>query len=169
MAAFKRGDRVVVIDRSVTAADRKSGLYYNHFRGVHGVVDQVYEEEGEVCVEVDQDTLPPEFARRHAAIQEQARQRWLNSLSDQERRSLPEEQQDLRLKYTILVSPDDLAPEGRGAGARPAGRASENAGSQAGPRTARPGQGRARRPTEADLAAQEEAYLQQLQQRAGQS
>ena len=41
LARFKRGDRVVVTPREVTAADRKSGLYYAHFAGLHGTVDQV--------------------------------------------------------------------------------------------------------------------------------
>ena len=147
MARFKRGDRVAIADREVTAADRKSGLYYRHFGGLRGVVDQVYDVEGEVCVEVDQDSLPADILRRHLSIQEQARQKWLNSLSDQERRSLPEEQRQLLMKYTVMVAPEDLAPEGRGKARKPADKPAPSAEAR-GPEAAAPA-----RPAGAQAAA----------------
>ncbi|MBI3947310.1 MAG: hypothetical protein HY321_15405 [Armatimonadetes bacterium] len=173
MARFKRGDRVAIVERETTTADRKSGRYYPHLSGLRGVVDQVYAEEEEVCVEVDLESLPPEFMRRHQRIEEQARQRWLESLSEQERRSLSSEQKALRLKYTVLVASGDLAPEGRrarppaGSGAVAEARRSEAA---APPPEAPPGDqpaaGRERRPSETDLAAQEAAYLEELVRRS---
>jgi len=177
LARFKRGDRVVIVDRPVTAADRKSGLFYNHFRGLHGSVDQIYEEAGEVCVEVDLESLPPEFGHRHLEIQEQARQKWLDSLSEQERRSIPAEHRELRHKYTVIVAPEDLAPEPRGKERKPAAHsntAEATARPQAGgadrpsgaaPAEASAAAATARRATEADLAAQEEAHLQELRRR----
>lgn len=177
MARFKRGDRVTVVSRPVTPADRKSGLYYPHFSGLRGVVDQIYEAEGEVCIEVDQDSLPPDFLRRQQGIESQARQKWLNGLSEQERRSLSEEQKQLRLKYTVLVGPDDVSPESgraRRAAAAPqaepaqvsAAAAPERSGAAAqaalAPRRAEAAQRRG----EADLSAAEEAHLQELLRRA---
>ncbi|HOJ20232.1 MAG TPA: hypothetical protein PLU39_15025 [Armatimonadota bacterium] len=160
MARFKRGDRVVVTPRQVTAADRKSGLYYAHFAGLHGTVDQVYEEEGEVCVEVDQDSLPESFERRHLGIQEYVQQRWLNGISEHERRNLPEEQRSLRLKYTIMVAPDDLVPEGQAKKSRPAEKAAPGSGEGTKPATPRL--------QETDLTAAEEAYFEEIRRRANQ-
>lgn len=179
---FKRGDRVAIVDRETTAADRKSGLYYPHFRALHGAVDQVYEEQGEVCVEVDADSLPPDFLRRHQSIQRHIRQEWLDRLSDAERRALPEEHKDLRLKYTVMVAPGDLAPEPRGRAAKPAAPAAADAASSAAPSVsagssrpaaapgraaAKPQAGEAtRRLTETELEAAEQAHLQELLRRA---
>ncbi len=169
MPRFKRGDRVLVVERETTAADRKAGVYYPHFRGLHGVVDQIYEEEGEICVEVDPESLQPAFLHRHQTIENQVRQKWLNGLSDQERRSLPEEHKQLRLKYTIMISPNDLVPEpgGRrrqtGDAAKPAAEAAQAAPSAA-PGGSRPSG--ARRVSEADLDAAEEAYIEQMRRKA---
>lgn len=132
----------MITERETTAADRKSGLYYPHFSGLHGVVDQVYEPENEVCVEVDLDSLAPDFQRRHLGIEERAKQKWLNSLSDAERRGLSEVHKQLKLKYTVMVAPDDLLPEGRA---------------------------KTRKPTETQLAAAEAAHLAELAQRARQT
>ena len=63
-AAFKEGDRVRIVDREATAEDLKSGLFYNHFRGVSGTVQKVYATE--VAVEVDQSTLSEAVATRES-------------------------------------------------------------------------------------------------------
>lgn len=148
---FKRGDHVVISERETTAADRKSSLFYPHFCGLSGVVDQIYEEEGEVCVEIAQESLPEAFRRRHEAIQELARRKWLNGLSEQERRSLPEEHKDLRLKYTVMVTPEDLLPEGRGKARKTA-----KAGEAAEPA----------RLSEADISTAERQHMQELLSRS---
>lgn len=158
MPRFQRGDSVEIVARKTTAADRKSGRYYPHFAGLQGVVDQVYEEEGEVCVEVDLESLPPEFLRRHQWIEERMRQAWWEGLSEQERRALPEAQHHLRLKYTVIVSPDDLVPKGQKV--RPSPEESTPR-----PATQSPVR-RSRRPSQADLAAQEAAYLAELARRS---
>ncbi len=155
MARFKRGDQVVIVDREVTLADRKSGLYYPHFAGLHGVVDQIYEEEGEICVEVDMESLPVDFVRRHQGIQEHVRKEWLQRLSEAERRSLPEEQKQLKLKYTVMVSPDDVAPA-------PRSRARKSEVQDA------PAPAAVRRPTEEEIAAAEQAHIEEVARRAGQ-
>jgi hypothetical protein len=164
LARFKRGDRVVVTPREVTAADRKSGLYYAHFAGLHGTVDQAYEEEGEVCIEVDQDSLPESFERRHLSIQEYVQQRWLNGISEHERRSLPEEQRTLRLKYTIMVAAEDVVPEGRLKKSRPAEKA-VTAATRSGEGTKSAATNRLQ---EADLAAAEDAHFEEIRRRASQ-
>ena len=54
--AVEEGNYVEVVDRTATPADAKAGLFYNHFRGLAGIVDRVYAD-GAVCVVVDHATL----------------------------------------------------------------------------------------------------------------
>ena len=50
-AQIKEGDRVRIVDRPQTADDIKSSLYYNHFRGLTGIVQKMYA--SEVAIEID--------------------------------------------------------------------------------------------------------------------
>jgi ribosomal protein L21E len=105
-ATFKEGDRVRIVDRDATAEDLKSGLYYNHFRGVTGTVQKMYATE--VAVEVDQATLNEAVAVRHNEMQEQMKNKWLDSLSEEARNRLTPKERDFKLRYTVLVAVKDL-------------------------------------------------------------
>ena len=105
-AAFKEGDRVRIVDREATAEDLKSGLFYNHFRGLSGTIQKVYATE--VAVEVDQATLSEAVATRHNEMQEQKKNDWLASLSEEGRNRLTPKERDFRYRYTVLVSAKDL-------------------------------------------------------------
>ena len=52
MTTIKEGDRVEIVDRDATAEDVKSGLFYNHFRGLTGTVQKLHSSE-EVSVEIE--------------------------------------------------------------------------------------------------------------------
>ncbi len=60
--AFKDGDRVQVVDREANAADVKSSLFYNHYRGLVGTVQKVYETTDDIAVTVDEDSSQKQFA-----------------------------------------------------------------------------------------------------------
>ena len=103
---FKEGDYVAIVAREVTAADEKSGLYYQHFSGLAGTVDRIYG--SEVCISVDPECLPEDILKRHTDIQESIRRKWLNGLSGEARHRLTAEERQFNLAYTILIHSDDL-------------------------------------------------------------
>ena len=107
-AKLKEGDKVRVADREATAEDAKSGLFQNHFRGLTGVIQKVYAATNEVAVEVDQSTLSEPIATRHLEMQEQMKSKWLDGLSDEARNRLTPKERDFSLRYSVLVSLNDL-------------------------------------------------------------
>lgn len=170
MAAIKAGDRVTVVQRDVTAEDTKTQLYFAYFGGLTGTIDKVYDDDT-VCVDIDLDALQEEARERHLAMQEKERRRWLDGLSDEARRRLTPEQQQLKMSYKILVLKKDIVPLKGGSpkdGGKSGGGASEDA-----PSSEKKGPDKAPNPTadepapkrvsEADLAAAEEAFLRSRQ------
>jgi siderophore synthetase component len=107
MANLKSGDRVKISSREVTAQDAKTGLFFNHFRGLTGTVQKVYKS-GEVAVEVEMEALPRDIWKRHMETRDQMRQKWLDSLADDVRRKLTPEQKTFELRYVALVAAQDL-------------------------------------------------------------
>ena len=104
---FKEGDRVRIVDREATPEDAKSGMFHNHFRGLVGVIQKVYAT-NEVAIEVDQSTLAEPIAVRHIEMQEQMKNKWLDGLSDEARNRLTPNERNFNLRYTVLVSLNDL-------------------------------------------------------------
>ena len=188
MAAIKAGDAVLIKPREVTADDEKTGLYYTYFGGLLGTVDRVYDD-GSVCVDIELDSLDEEMRKRHLAMQEAERKRWLNNLSGEVRSRLTAEQRQLKMSYKLLVSRNDLEsrkggkpkPEqstdtaddssgatGKGStgvsGRKPSARAAPHS-PESGASEPEPDQldATSERLSEADLAAREEEYLRSLQ------
>jgi hypothetical protein len=157
---WKEGDRVQIRDREATAEDVKSGLFYPHFRGLIGSIQKIYATD-EVAVEIEAESLVEVVRQRHSDVQEQMKARWLDGLSEEARGRLSEPERDFRLRYTVLVSVNDLtAPGAKPAKAVPASTekpapiapARKPAGAQA-----------PQRQTAADYEAAEEAYLRSRQ------
>ncbi|MHB0912549.1 MAG: hypothetical protein ACYC2Y_03770 [Armatimonadota bacterium] len=108
---FKLGDYVKIVEREQTAADVKSGMFYPHFCGLAGTVDRIYD--GEVCVDVDLETLPSAMLKRHRDIQDNIKKKWLDGLSQEARNRLSGADKQFKLAYTILVQDADLAGASR--------------------------------------------------------
>jgi ribosomal protein L21E len=106
-AKFKEGDRVRIADREATAEDVKSGLYQNHFRGLTGTIQKLYTT-NEVAVEVELSSMSEAIAARHLEMQERKKNDFLESLSDEARNKLTPKERDFKLRYTVLVSANDL-------------------------------------------------------------
>ena len=136
---FNEGERVEIVDREANADDVKSGLFYNHFRGLTGTVQKIYSTL-EIAVEIEQESLMEAVAARHIDVQETMKAKWLDGLSEEAKSRLTDKERDFRLHYTLLVHARDLkAPS---APAIPPGT----------------------RATSADLAAAEKAYLESRKQ-----
>ena len=137
--ALKEGERVEIVDRDANADDVKSGLFYNHFRGLTGIVQKVYSTD-ELAVEIEQESLSDAQATRHLDVQENMKAKWLDGLSEEAKNRLTDKERDFKLRYTLLVHAKDVkAPS---APAIPVGT----------------------RATSADLAAAELAYLESRKQ-----
>jgi hypothetical protein len=110
LAAFKNGDRIRILDRPANAGDLKSGLFYNHYRGLTGAVQKAFKS-GEMAIEVDPDCLPESIWKRHMDVRDQMRQRWLEGLTDEARRKLTPDQKTFDLRYVVLVAAADVQKE----------------------------------------------------------
>lgn len=106
MATWKEGDRVQIADREATAEDIKSGLFYNHFRGLTGIIQKLYGEEA--AIEIESQSMLDTVVTRHEDVQEQMRTKWLDSISEDAKSRLTAEEKDFRLRYTVLVAVKDL-------------------------------------------------------------
>ena len=104
---FRAGDRVQIADRPATPSDLKSGMFFNHYRGLAGSVQKVYG--ADAAVEVEIDCLPNEIRERHLQTRDQMRERWLEGLAADIRRKLTPEQKQFDLRYVILVPIQDIA------------------------------------------------------------
>jgi len=104
---FQEGDHVQVVSRDVTSDDQKSGLYFNHYRNLTGLVQKLYDHE-QVAVEVALESLPPAIAKHHQEVQHDMKTKWLENLSDSAQSRLTPAELAFRLRYTILVRTADL-------------------------------------------------------------
>lgn len=173
MANFKTGDGVTIKTREITPDDSKTGMYYQYFGGLVGTVDRVYDD-GSICVDIDIESLSDDARKRHLAMQEAERKRWLESLSGEARNRLTEEQRRLKISYKLLVSNNDLEPRkggspkggatGKGGSSEKADKSSEGPADSPDP-AKEPGEEPVKRLTEADLAAREEEFLRSLENR----
>jgi hypothetical protein len=154
---YKEGDRVQIVDREATADDVKSGLFYNHFRGLTGIVQKVYDSQ-EAAIVIEETSLDDPLSERHTDVQEQMKSKWLDGLSEEGRNRLTDQEKDFRLRYTVLVSVKDLtAPTKKAVPPKPAKAIEEAAVAHTAP--AKVEAEAPRRPTSADYDAAEEEYL----------
>ena len=104
---YKEGDRVQIADRTATADDAKSGLFYDYFRGLTGTIQKIYATD-EAAIEIEPESLDEAVARRHGDVQEQMKSRWMDNLSEEARNRLEPAERDFRLRYSVLVTLKDL-------------------------------------------------------------
>ena len=117
---FHAEDRVRTIDREATPDETKSRIFFNHMRDLTGTVRRVYEENQEVWVDVDLDSLPEDVRQRHRETEDQMRRKWLDGLSDEARRKLGEAEKQFSLRYSILTTPNHLILQDRPNGGKKA-------------------------------------------------
>jgi hypothetical protein len=107
MANWKEGDRVRIVTRPVTEEDRKKGVYFDHMAGLVGTVQNVYAND-EIAVKIDPDTLSPVSSRVHNDATKRMRERFLGSVSEEQKKQLTPEELDFDTNYNHLVSGKDI-------------------------------------------------------------
>lgn len=107
--SFKIGDKVVIKTREATHEEFEDKTYYNFFGGLTGTIakDSL---EGSYVVNIDLDSLPADFLKRHRELEKLEKERWLSGLSEENRRSLTAEQKQYHLDYKLFVKEADLEP-----------------------------------------------------------
>ena len=103
------GKRVRVADRDVTAADIKSQMFYEHYRGLVGNVRKIYAD-NTASVVVEAEDLTSGQASAHKDITDWVRNRELEKLSDEAKNKLAAGDKKFSVPYAILVSLNDLSP-----------------------------------------------------------
>lgn len=107
MPNLKEGDRVKIITRPVTEEDRKKNLYYDHMGGLTGVVENVYSET-EIAVKIDLNTLSKISRDTHTTATERLRSKFLESISEEQKKLLTSEELNFDAHYMLLVMGKDL-------------------------------------------------------------
>lgn len=107
MPKLKEGDRVRVADREVTPEDRTAHRYYPHMAGLTGTVQNVYET-GELAVKVDPHMLLKVARDVHETAVDRMRAKFLNAVSEEQKKQLTKEELEFGANYVILVRATDL-------------------------------------------------------------
>lgn len=107
MAGWKEGERVKVVQRAVTDEDRKSFRYFAHIGGLTGVIQSVYSAD-EIAVKVDPSSMSPVTADVHRVSVERMREKFLNSVSEEQKKLLAPEELNFNSNFVILVRGADL-------------------------------------------------------------
>lgn len=107
MAQWKPGQKVRVVNRKVTAEDRAKNRYFEHMAGVAGEVQSVYDD-GTVAVQADPESLGdvPRGVHRTATLK--MREKFSNTISEEQRKSLTKEELEFDTHYVLLVRAEDL-------------------------------------------------------------
>ena len=104
---WKEGDRVRVKQREVTAEDRKSFRYYDHLAGLVGTVQNVYGAD-EIAVKTDVSTLSRVAKEVHTEAVKRMREKFLNSISEEQKGKMSSEEKNFDAHYMILARSEDL-------------------------------------------------------------
>jgi hypothetical protein len=117
--------------------------------------------------------LSEDIRQRHIEIQDGARDKWINGLSQEARNKLSVQDKQFKMNYKILIAPADVQPEKKGSKPKSQSaqkkadtvvEASEKSGKdkESKAASAKSKEAENKRLTENDLAAAEEAFLQSL-------
>lgn len=107
MPKLKEGERVRVVEREPTTQDRQNSSYFAHMAGLTGTVQNIYEN-GQVAVKIDPDMLLREVREVHDTAVQRMRDKFANSVSEEQRKLLSKEELEFSANYVLLVQAEDL-------------------------------------------------------------
>lgn len=96
-----------IVGRTVTEEDRKSHRYFDHMAGLTGVIQSVYSAD-EVAVKVDPSSTSKVTADVHRVSVERMREKFVNSVSEEQKKLLAPEELNFGSNFVILVRGTDL-------------------------------------------------------------
>src|SRR5947209_2460113 len=104
---WKEGQRVRVRTRQVTEDDRKTNRYFDHMAGLTGTIQNIYTNE-EIAIKVDPDCMSAITRDVHKTSTERMRAKFLDNVSDEQKKQLTSEELNFEANYTMLVKGSDL-------------------------------------------------------------
>lgn len=107
MTQWNEGDLVRVIERPVTTNDRKTNRYFEHMAGLTGTIQNVYSAD-EIAVKVDLDSLSHVTADVHTQSVKRMREKFLSSISEEQKSKLTSEELNFSAHYVLLVRSIDI-------------------------------------------------------------
>ena len=107
MALFKEGDRVKVKTEGMSAEERAMHGIYDYMLHLRGTVENHYGV-NEVAVKVDLDSLPPIARKVHTDASNRMRDKFVDSVGEEQRKMLTKEELEFTPNYVILVREADL-------------------------------------------------------------
>jgi hypothetical protein len=106
MNALKEGDHVKIVTREINDDDRKKNRYFAHMAGMTGTVQNLYDEE--VAVRVDIEALSAITKDVHQQATLRMRDRFVNNISEEQKKALTKEELDFDVHYVLLVNKSDI-------------------------------------------------------------
>lgn len=107
MPNWKEGDRVRVVNRPVTEEDRKKNRYFEHMANMSGSIQTIYNSE-EVAVRIDPSAMSPVTRGVHNSALDRMREKFLSSVSEEQKKQLTPEELNFDAHYVLLVRAADL-------------------------------------------------------------
>ena len=107
MPNWKEGERVRVVERPVTDDDRKANRYFEHMGGLTGTIENIYNSE-EIAVKIDPDCMSPITRDVHRTSIERMRQKFVESISEEQKKLLTPEELNFDANYVLLLRGADL-------------------------------------------------------------
>ncbi|MBI5707494.1 MAG: hypothetical protein HZC36_10970 [Armatimonadetes bacterium] len=107
MAKFKEGDTVRIVTREVTPEDRAAGAYFDHMAGLTGTVQNIYPFD-QIAVKVEKKGLSAIPKDVHKVAVERMRDKFLSSISEEQKKALTPEELNFDAHYMLLVKGGDL-------------------------------------------------------------
>jgi hypothetical protein len=107
MPNWKEGDRVRVVNRPVTEEDRKKSRYFEHMASLSGTIQTIYNSE-EIAIRVDPEAMTPVTKEVHKVSVSRMREKFVASVSEEQRKQLTPEEQNFDAHYVLLVRAADL-------------------------------------------------------------
>ena len=105
-ASIVEGQTVKFIPREANSEARVVP-YYDFYNNLTGTIAKVYPD-GTAAVIIDRSSLPVEARERHEKSERDMRDKWMKSLSEDDRNKLTDIQKQFNLRYTLLISASDL-------------------------------------------------------------
>lgn len=109
MPNWKEGERVRIVDRPVTDEDRKKNRYFDHMANLTGTIQNLYSAE-EIAVRVDPDAMSSVTASVHGQAVRRMREKFISSVSEEQRKQLTNEELNFDAHYVLLVRAADIEP-----------------------------------------------------------
>jgi hypothetical protein len=107
MPNWKEGDRVRVVSRPVTEEDRKKNRYFDHMANLTGTIQTIYNAE-EIAIRVDPDAMKPITQEVHKLAVTRMRDKFLSSVSEEQKKQLSNEELNFDAHYVLLVRAADI-------------------------------------------------------------